>query len=67
MRELGHRIPIVVMTAARDAAHWASEIAATAFVIAMCDTAAAIARVLGEDPGEWERAADAIRGLTHAG
>jgi CheY-like chemotaxis protein len=32
MRDRGHRIPIVVMTAARDAAHWASEIAATAFV-----------------------------------
>ena len=32
LRERGHRIPIVVMTAARDAAHWASEIAATAFV-----------------------------------
>jgi CheY-like chemotaxis protein len=32
MRRRGHRIPIVVMTAARDAAHWAAEIAATAFV-----------------------------------
>jgi len=34
-----------------------TRIAATAFVIAMCDTAAAIARVLGEDPTEWEAAA----------
>jgi len=32
LRRRGHRTPIVVMTAARDAAHWASEIAATAFV-----------------------------------
>jgi urea transport system substrate-binding protein len=32
MRRRGHHIPIVVMTAARDAAHWAAEIAATAFV-----------------------------------
>jgi urea transport system substrate-binding protein len=32
MRERGHGIPIVVMTAARDAAHWANDIAATAFV-----------------------------------
>jgi len=32
MRRRGHRIPIVVMTAARDAARWAAEIAATAFV-----------------------------------
>jgi CheY-like chemotaxis protein len=32
MRRRGHRIPIVVMTAARDAARWAGEIAATAFV-----------------------------------
>lgn len=32
LRERGHRTPIVVMTAARDAAHWASEIAAAAFV-----------------------------------
>ena len=32
MKRRGHRIPIVVMTAARDAAHWAAEIAATAFV-----------------------------------
>ena len=32
MRRRGHRIPIVVMTAARDAAHWAAEIAAAAFV-----------------------------------
>jgi CheY-like chemotaxis protein len=31
-RRRGHRIPIVVMTAARDAARWAGEIAATAFV-----------------------------------
>lgn len=28
----GHSIPIVVMTAARDAARWAAEIAATGFV-----------------------------------
>ncbi|MDF2992307.1 MAG: hypothetical protein K0S37_2821 [Microbacterium sp.] len=34
-----------------------TRVAATAFVIAMCDTAAAMARVLGEDPGEWEHAA----------
>jgi CheY-like chemotaxis protein len=32
LRRRGHAIPIVVMTAARDAAHWASEIAASAFV-----------------------------------
>ena len=32
LRRRGHRTPIVVMTAARDAAHWASEIAAAAFV-----------------------------------
>ena len=32
LRRRGHRMPIVVMTAARDAAHWASEIAASAFV-----------------------------------
>jgi CheY-like chemotaxis protein len=32
LRRRGHRTPIVVMTAARDAARWASEIAATAFV-----------------------------------
>lgn len=28
----GHRIPIVVMTAARDAARWAAEIAASSFI-----------------------------------
>jgi CheY-like chemotaxis protein len=32
MRRRGHRIPIVVMTAARDAARWAAEISASAFV-----------------------------------
>ena len=32
MRLRGHVIPIVVMTAARDAARWATEIAATAFI-----------------------------------
>jgi two-component system, chemotaxis family, chemotaxis protein CheY len=32
LRRRGHRIPIVVMTAARDAARWAGEIAAAAFV-----------------------------------
>ena len=32
MRLRGHAIPIVVMTAARDAARWATEIAATAFI-----------------------------------
>jgi CheY-like chemotaxis protein len=32
LRRRGHRTPIVVMTAARDAAHWAAEIAAQAFV-----------------------------------
>jgi CheY-like chemotaxis protein len=32
LRRRGHRTPIVVMTAARDAARWASEIAASAFV-----------------------------------
>ncbi|MGI8658518.1 MAG: response regulator [Candidatus Limnocylindria bacterium] len=32
LRSRGHRMPIVVMTAARDAARWASEIAASAFV-----------------------------------
>ncbi len=32
LRRRGHRTPIVVMTAARDAARWASEIAAAAFV-----------------------------------
>ena len=32
LRRRGHRTPIVVMTAARDAAHWAAEIAASAFV-----------------------------------
>ena len=32
LRRRGHRTPIVVMTAARDAARWAAEIAASAFV-----------------------------------
>lgn len=32
MRRRGHGTPIVVMTAARDAARWAAEIAASAFV-----------------------------------
>lgn len=32
LRRRGHRTPIVVMTAARDAARWAREITATAFV-----------------------------------
>lgn len=32
LRRRGHRIPIVVMTAARDAARWAGDIAAAAFV-----------------------------------
>ena len=32
LRRRGHEMPIVVMTAARDAARWASEIAASAFV-----------------------------------
>ena len=32
LRRRGHRTPIVVMTAARDAAGWARDIAATAFV-----------------------------------
>jgi CheY-like chemotaxis protein len=32
LRRRGHAVPIVVMTAARDAAHWAAEIAAAAFV-----------------------------------
>lgn len=32
LRRRGHRVPVVVMTAARDAARWASEIAASAFV-----------------------------------
>lgn len=32
LRERGHVTPIVVMTAARDAARWAAEIAATSFV-----------------------------------
>ncbi len=32
LRRRGHAIPIVVMTAARDAARWASEVAAIAFV-----------------------------------
>ncbi|MCV0402390.1 MAG: response regulator [Chloroflexi bacterium] len=32
LRQRGHRTPIVVMTAARDAARWASEIAAAEFV-----------------------------------
>ena len=32
LRRRGHLTPIVVMTAARDAARWASEIAASAFV-----------------------------------
>jgi CheY-like chemotaxis protein len=32
LRRRGHRTPIVVMTAARDAARWAADIAATAFV-----------------------------------
>jgi CheY-like chemotaxis protein len=32
LRRRGHAVPIVVMTAARDAAHWASEITAAAFV-----------------------------------
>jgi CheY-like chemotaxis protein len=32
LRRRGHAVPIVVMTAARDAARWASEIAAPAFL-----------------------------------
>jgi len=32
LRRRGHRVPIVVMTAARDAARWAGEVAAAAFV-----------------------------------
>jgi len=32
LRRRGHSVPIVVMTAARDAAHWASEIAASTFI-----------------------------------
>ncbi len=32
LRRRGHPMPIVVMTAARDAARWAGEIAASAFV-----------------------------------
>ena len=32
LRKRNHAIPIVVMTAARDAARWAGEVAATAFV-----------------------------------
>lgn len=32
LRRRGHQTPIVVMTAARDAARWASEISAAAFV-----------------------------------
>jgi CheY-like chemotaxis protein len=32
LRRRGHQLPIVVMTAASDAARWASEIAAPAFV-----------------------------------
>jgi len=32
LRRRGHHVPIVVMTAASDAARWASEIAAPAFV-----------------------------------
>jgi CheY-like chemotaxis protein len=32
LRRRGHRTPIVVMTAARDAARWAADIAAAAFI-----------------------------------
>lgn len=32
LRRREHRVPVVVMTAARDAARWAAEIAASAFV-----------------------------------
>lgn len=32
LRRRGHRIPIVAMTAAQDAARWAADIAATAFL-----------------------------------
>jgi CheY-like chemotaxis protein len=32
LRRRGHSVPIVVMTAARDAARWASEIAASTFL-----------------------------------
>jgi CheY-like chemotaxis protein len=32
LRRRGHRTPIVVMTAARDASRWAAEIAASSFV-----------------------------------
>jgi CheY-like chemotaxis protein len=32
LRRRGHEVPIVVMTAARDASRWAAEIAASAFV-----------------------------------
>lgn len=32
LRRRGYAVPIVVMTAARDASHWASEIAAAAFL-----------------------------------
>ena len=36
LRRRGHPVPIVVMTAARDAARWASEITAAAFVAKPC-------------------------------
>jgi CheY-like chemotaxis protein len=48
LRRRGNRTPIVVMTAARDAAHWAAEIAAAAFVakpFGFDDLMAAVERV----------------------
>lgn len=38
-----------------------TRVAATASVIAMCDTAAAIAEVLGDDPAPWRAAAETSR------
>ncbi len=38
-----------------------TRVSATAFVVAMCDAAARMARVLGHDPTEWERAAEVSR------
>jgi CheY-like chemotaxis protein len=47
LRRRGHRTPIVVMTAARDAARWAAEIAAASFIakpFGMDDLIAAVER-----------------------
>lgn len=51
LRRRGHPTPIVVMTAARDAAHWAAEISASAFVSKPFGFDDLISAVEGVSPG----------------